>query len=159
MDKSIIILGASTLQLPEDLTVIDEQAFMGDHSITEVLVPDGVRTIGRNAFSGCTGLTSINLPERLLSIGEGVFDGCTGLTIKGYTDSLADRYAVEYDGIQHFEASNRGWNTEYHYKKTKINDKIKDEYCKSHNIPLIRIPYTKYDTLTIDDLILDKEVA
>lgn len=29
-------------------------------------------------------------------------------------------------------------------------------YCKKNNIPLIRIPYWKYEELTIKDLILEK---
>ena len=34
---------------------------------------------------------------------------------------------IEFDGIQH------------HEPKTKMRDKIKDEYCKNNNIQLIRI--------------------
>lgn len=51
---------------------------------------------------------------------------------------------IEYDGIQHFEESNWG------LIKNQYRDKIKDKYCLSHNIPLIRIPYTDYDKITID---------
>ncbi len=89
------VCSASTIQLPENLAVIGEEAFMGDQSISEVIVPESVREIGKNAFNNCTGLTSLDLPERLLSIEEGAFDGCPLLTIFGYTNSLADRYAAE----------------------------------------------------------------
>jgi hypothetical protein len=34
---------------------------------------------------------------------------------------------------------------------------IKIEYCKAHNIPLIIIPYSKFETLTIEDLMYRKE--
>jgi len=32
---------------------------------------------------------------------------------------------------------------------------IKNTYCKEHNIPLIRIPYTHYNDLCIEDLLLE----
>ena len=31
-------------------------------------------------------------------------------------------------------------------------DNVKNEYALSHNIPLIRIPYTQFDDLSIEDL-------
>ena len=34
-------------------------------------------------------------------------------------------------------------------------DAIKDKWCVTNNIPLIRIPYTKLDSLNIEDLRLD----
>lgn len=39
--------------------------------------------------------------------------------------------------------------------KVKNHDKIKNEWCKNNNIPLIRIPYTIYDNLSLDDLLLE----
>lgn len=59
-----------------------------------------------------------------------------------------NNYLIEYDGEQHFYNS-FGLDT---FKSTQKHDKIKNEYCKTHNIPLIRIPYTHYDKITIDDL-------
>lgn len=50
---------------------------------------------------------------------------------------------IEYDGIQHFEESN------FDLQKNQMRDSIKNEYCKQHNIPLIRIPYTDFDKLNI----------
>lgn len=42
---------------------------------------------------------------------------------------------IEYDGSQHFGKG------KYHTEEVEIRDKIKNEYCLSHNIPLLRIPY------------------
>ena len=50
-----------------------------------------------------------------------------------------------------------GWNSEKDLLHTQWLDGIKDEYCRNHNIPIIRIPYTKYDTLDINDLLLKGE--
>ena len=67
-----------------------------------------------------------------------------------------NKYLIEYDGEQHFNYStSSGWNNENNLIKNKKYDKIKNEWCKNNNIPLIRIPYTKFSTLTIEDLLLD----
>ena len=57
---------------------------------------------------------------------------------------------IEYDGIQHFFATNQGWNTEQSLKRNQYIDKLKDKYAKENNIPLIRIPYTDFDKIDID---------
>ena len=66
-------------------------------------------------------------------------------------------YLVEYDGIQHFEfrESIISWNNQENFIKTQERDKIKTQWCKENNIPLIRIPYTKLDTLCLEDLMLE----
>ena len=64
-------------------------------------------------------------------------------------------YLIEYDGIQHFKLNCFGTEQE-DFNILKQHDKLKDDYCKEHNIPLIRIPYTKFKTLTIKDLLLNK---
>lgn len=63
---------------------------------------------------------------------------------------------IEYDGPQHFEktANSGGWNTpERFYNITQPKDLEKNEYCKNKGIPLLRIPYTKYNQLTKELLV------
>ena len=50
------------------------------------------------------------------------------------------RIAIEYDGIQHFQR-NHFQRTVDDFREAKLRDHIKDWYCRSHNIFLIRIPY------------------
>lgn len=62
-------------------------------------------------------------------------------------------YCIEYDGIQHFESRNdNGWNNKTNLLKTQYHDNLKNNYCQSNNIPLIRIPYW-HKNITIIDLI------
>lgn len=61
---------------------------------------------------------------------------------------VSQKYLIEYDGEQHY----RPTFGEQTFNITQKYDKIKNEYCKIHNIPLIRIPYWHYDKITIDDL-------
>ena len=48
-----------------------------------------------------------------------------------------------------------GWHTEEQLTQQQERDKIKTQWCKEHNIPLIRIPYTHYKDLKIEDLLLE----
>lgn len=65
---------------------------------------------------------------------------------------VENKYAIEFDGIQHFEETNFHHGT---LKERQEHDKLKNEYCKEHNIPLIRIPYTHLSELNIKDLLLE----
>ena len=67
---------------------------------------------------------------------------------------INDSYLLEYDGSQHFFYSGSGWNTEENFIAIQQRDEYKNQWCKENNIPLIRIPYTKLDTLCIEDLLL-----
>lgn len=62
-----------------------------------------------------------------------------------------NRYIIEFDGRQHFSATG-GWNTQAVYEKTVEHDKFRSEWCKNHNIPILRIPYTMLETLVFDDI-------
>lgn len=71
-----------------------------------------------------------------------------------YFDFMVDnKYFIEFDGEQHFIFNNKGWITEDKFNRTHRNDTLKNEYCFSHHIPLIRIPYN--EEYTIDDLKLE----
>ena len=62
---------------------------------------------------------------------------------------------VEYDGEQHFRAVNRFGGTAG-LKKIQTNDQIKNDYCKTNNIKLVRIPYTHFGEIeTILDFVLE----
>lgn len=50
---------------------------------------------------------------------------------------------IEYDGEQHFSSI----FGEESFRNTVRNDKIKNEYCEKKGIPLLRIPYYKYDDI------------
>lgn len=60
------------------------------------------------------------------------------------------QYLIEYDGEQHYKQVNTHWEP---LEDIQRRDRIKDAWCKEHNITLIRIPYTRLNTLTIEDLL------
>lgn len=66
-----------------------------------------------------------------------------------------NKYLIEYDGIQHsIDALTKNWGESI--DDVRYRDNIKTQWCRDNNIPLIRIPYTKYKDLTIDDLLLQE---
>ena len=58
---------------------------------------------------------------------------------------------IEFDGEQH---SNR--RSRFFSEELLLNDQLKNEYCKQHNISLVRIPYTELDNLSLELLMGDK---
>lgn len=66
---------------------------------------------------------------------------------------------IEFDGIQHYEPINF-WGNQYTYTQIRFEtlqryDIRKNEYCKMHNIKLIRIPYWDFDNV---EEILNREL-
>ena len=63
------------------------------------------------------------------------------------------KYFIEYNGEQHYTSRGNIF-TEEKVSIIQQRDKEKILYCKENNIPLIIIPYTRYNNLCIDDLLL-----
>ena len=59
---------------------------------------------------------------------------------------------IEFDGRQHYNG--KFWYEPFETRKER--DNIKNQYAFSHNIPIIRIPYTERDNITLDLLLGDK---
>lgn len=53
--------------------------FIGEDTITKVIIPEGVTDIQQYAFAGLTALEEVVLPSTLNRIGVGAFYGCTNL--------------------------------------------------------------------------------
>lgn len=62
---------------------------------------------------------------------------------------------VEFDGRQHFQSVSH-FGGEEEFARRQYLDNLKNQYAISHNIPLVRIPYSKRDSMTLDDLLSDK---
>ena len=90
---SVSALASGVLALPEQLTVIEAEAFRGDLSLTEVRLPDGCIRIGASAFGDCANLTWVVIPPSVRTIGTNAFDGCPNVTLKCATGSAAAIYA------------------------------------------------------------------
>lgn len=56
-------------------------------------------------------------------------------------------FLLEYNGSQHYKATNSGWNTTENLVYTQQRDSEKAKLCGEVNIPLEIIPYTDFDKI------------
>ena len=81
---------------------------------------------------------------------EKKFNSCKDKRELPFDFYIENKYLIEYDGKQHFDK-----NSIFDYEYTHNHDLLKSKWCKENNIPLIRIPYTHYDNLCLEDLLLE----
>ena len=87
--------GMPDFTLPENLTTIEEEAFI-EGKMRIVACPDGLQSIGKRAFADCRDLEQILIPESVTSIDEDAFSSDDNVVIYCYADSKAHRYAEEH---------------------------------------------------------------
>ena len=85
---------AATLELPNALKIIAEEAFYGATSIDEVVLHDEVTEIRSKAFADSS-LTEINLPKSIEYIADDAFDGCEDIDVTAAEGTYAYDWAVE----------------------------------------------------------------
>ena len=67
--------------LPDGLTSIGNNAFVGCSRLTSITIPNSVTSIGDQAFYECESLTSVTIPNSVItSIGDWAFAFCFSLT-------------------------------------------------------------------------------
>ena len=81
---------------------------------------------------------------------EKKFNSCKDKRELPFDFYIENKYLIEYDGKQHFDK-----NSIFDYEYTHNHDLLKSKWCKENNIPLIRIPYTHYDNLCLENLLLE----
>ncbi|MBO4561065.1 MAG: leucine-rich repeat domain-containing protein [Bacteroidaceae bacterium] len=68
----------SIVELPEGMTIIQNNAFSGNASLKSINIPKSVEIIETQAFSSCTSLEdTIVIPDNVISIGNEAFWGCS----------------------------------------------------------------------------------
>lgn len=82
------------------------------------------------------------------------FEDCKDILPLPFDFYINNYYIIEYDGIQHFKDIQL-WGGKDKMETRKKHDEIKNEYCKNKNIPLIRIPYTHFEKICLEDLLLE----
>ena len=80
--KTLIAIphGKDSIEIPDGVAEISDNAFEGCKSLTSIEIPGSVTTIGWSAFSGCSSLKSIEIPGSVTKIEGFTFYGCSSLT-------------------------------------------------------------------------------
>lgn len=101
---------------------------LGEKDTSRYLLNHGIRFISQYAFNDCKNIYPLPfdfyLPE---------YNAC-----------------IEYDGIQHFQSIDY-FGGDIAFAKQLKNDDIKNNYCLSHNIPLLRIRYDQNIVFELDN--------
>lgn len=112
---------------------------------------------GCNKSKGEEKLRSILSSLDMEYISQCSFEDCinpkTGYVLR--FDFYLPKYnlCIEFDGEQHYHPIKHFGGEEY-YEDTVFRDTIKNNYCSVNGISLLRIPYTSYDELCSDFLLL-----
>ena len=78
----------TTVTIPDAVTVIPDNTFVGFKRLESITVPDGVTSIGNNAFLGCKSLVGAVIGNSVRSIGNRAFYECIGLAEVTVPDSV-----------------------------------------------------------------------
>ena len=89
-DKSVTI--------PDSVTAINNYAFSGCTSLTNVVIPDSVKILNDSVFEGCENLTSVTISNSVTRIGSWVFDGCLKLTSVSIPSSVTEMDVWTFSG-------------------------------------------------------------
>lgn len=100
--------------------------------------------------------------NNIIYVSEKWFDDCRDKNPLPFDFYLPTKnIIIEFDGKQHFEEthffSNQNKEINSITSYTQYHDIIKNEYCKSNNINLIRIPYTQINN--IETILKEKIIA
>ena len=83
-----MVKAAKSVDIPDGVTTIDDNAFQGGMNLTSVTMPNSVTRIGDGAFSGCRSLTSVTMSDSVTYIGESAFNDCSSLTSINIPDGV-----------------------------------------------------------------------
>lgn len=96
------------VEVPDGITIIQEEAFHDKCELKSVFIPDSVRSIREEAFSDCHKLEHVQLPNGLRRLTRGMFANCESLksltlpqTLKKIESYVFNNYYGNYCPIDH----------------------------------------------------------
>ncbi|MFW6225878.1 MAG: hypothetical protein ACOC3V_02865 [bacterium] len=85
--------------------------------------------------------------SKILYVYQKKFENCKFKNVLKFDFYLPEyNTCIEYDGQQHFKI-NKFFGGEKEFKKTKIRDEIKNNFCEKNNISILRIPFDEFNNI------------
>ena len=85
-----------SVTLPDSVTVIEANAFLGCDAMKSMNIPQGVKKIGDNAFLCCESLKEIVIPDSVTELGMWCFSECKSLRTVSIPDSIRNIGALAF---------------------------------------------------------------
>lgn len=122
----------TSIQLPNNLKYVWNNAFNGCTSLNEIVMPSTVEAIYNYVFAGCTSLSSVTLNEGCTTLGDHVFKDCpfTSIIFPRTLSSIRE-YAFEGSGLTSADLSN-----------TKIEYLPNGCFCNCTKLKEVQLPST-----------------
>ena len=122
----------TSIQLPNNLKYVWNNAFNGCTSLNEIVMPSTVVGIYNYVFAGCTSLTNVTLNEGCTTLGDHVFKDCpfTSIIFPRTLSSIRE-YAFEGSGLTSADLSN-----------TKIEYLPNGCFCNCTKLKEVQLPST-----------------
>ncbi|MBQ6719448.1 MAG: leucine-rich repeat protein [Oscillospiraceae bacterium] len=115
---------ASSITIPECVTIIEDSAFADCESLTVVTIGGNITTIGIRAFAGCKNLATVNIEHGVTTIDYRAFSVCKSLTAVNIDSSVNTISGYAFQGSKHVTIHAPAGS----YAET---------YAKENNIPFI----------------------
>lgn len=95
-------------EVPDGVTIIEDEAFKGNETIQEVVISDSVKRIGNYAFYDCKNLQKVKLGK-----GMGQEDSSSGSFIFYDCPKLMEIYVDSIEDIRNFKHDNNPFTTSF----------------------------------------------
>lgn len=127
-------------EISEEDPNLTKIAFLGDNTITKVVLPIGIEKIGPYAFAGLTALEEVVIPHTVEAIEYGAFYGCKSLTKISFMDENGN---ITENGLQNVKLINMAAFQDCNLKGKLVLDNARaiGDYAFAGNVSLSEVDF------------------
>ena len=133
----------SEIRLGAGIQMIPDGMFRNTTANFTVIIPDTVTRIGNEAFLGCTGLTQVQIPTSVTQIGNHAYYGCSALTEVVIPDSVTimGSYAFADCKALHQVTLSKNWTEVTQYSSGTWGDPVYGgPFCNCTALTSVTVP-------------------